>query len=162
VSLREISIRQAVAKDVPFIVTCLRRMLADMASVGGHPVAVGKEAWSRQAVEFEGQLRAPECLHLLAETADREPVLVGWAFARQMERDPVFEPARVLHVHALYVSPDCRCQGIGGKLLEALLEWGREIGCSEAELNVLAGNPARSLYAKLGFRAFEVEMTRKL
>ena len=75
--LRDISIRQAMAQDVPFIVTCLRRMLAEMASVGGHPAATGKEAWSHLVVEFEDHLKVPECLHLLAETAEREPVLVS-------------------------------------------------------------------------------------
>jgi GNAT superfamily N-acetyltransferase len=137
-------------------------MLAEMASVGGHPVATGAEAWSHLEAEFRDDLMATECLHLLAETAETEPVSVGWAFARKVERDPVFKPAGVLHIHALYVSPSHRRQGIGQTLLETLLAWGMEMGCQEAELNVLVGNPARALYTGLGFGAFEIEMRRKL
>jgi len=43
-------------------------------------------------------------------------------------------------------------------LLEAVLEWGREKGCAEAELNMLVSNPARRLYEKLGFKEFQLEM----
>ena len=101
-------------------------------------------------------------LHLLAEAGDTEAIPVGWAFARGKELDPLFKPTRVLHVHALYVSPAYRRQGIGRALLEAVLEWGRSEGCVQAELNVLVDNPARGLYDQLGFDAFEIEMARKL
>jgi GNAT superfamily N-acetyltransferase len=133
-----------------------------MAALGGHPIATDPEPWADMELEFRGHEGAPDCIHLLAETVAREPAPVGWAYARTTEHHPLFEPARVLHVHALYVSPPYRRQGVGRALLEAILEWGRSTGCSTAELNVLTGNPARSLYGKLGFEAFEIEMTRKL
>jgi ribosomal protein S18 acetylase RimI-like enzyme len=156
-----VSIRQAKAADVSTMVEFLRRMLADMAAAGGYPVATEPEHWTDVEREFQGHLQAPGCLHLLAEKADTTGT-VGWAFARSAERDPVFEPARVLHISALYVSPSYRRQGIGRALLAKVLEWGHNIDCTEAELNVLVDNPARSLYQQLGFREFEIEMTRKL
>jgi len=144
------------------MVEFLRQMLADIADAGGYPVATALEHWTNVETEFRDHMEAPGCLHLLAETADTRPCAVGWAFARSTARELVFEPARVLHISALYVSPSYRRRGIGRALLVKVLEWGRSIGCTEAELNVLVDNPARSLYQALGFGAFEIEMTRKL
>jgi GNAT superfamily N-acetyltransferase len=157
-----VSIRRATEADVPRIVEFLRYMLADMAAVGGYPVATDSEQWTNVETDFRDQLQAPDCLHLLAERIDTPPSAVGWAFARSTEREPVFESAHVLHISALYVSPPFRQQGIGRTLLAKVLEWGRSVGCTEAELNVLVDNPARSLYEALGFSAVEIEMTRKL
>jgi len=137
-------------------------MLADMAAVGGHPIATHPEPWTRTEAEIQDSLQKPEHVHLLAETTGTEPGTIGWTLARTTERDPLFEPARVLHISALYVLPPCRRRGIGRALLEAVIEWGHSVGCVEAELNVLVDNPARSLYESLGFNAFEIEMTRKL
>jgi GNAT superfamily N-acetyltransferase len=156
------SIRRARATDIPCIVAFLRQMLADMASVGGRPLASGDEPWIEIEKAFQEQQHDPERIHLLATTGAPGSDPVGWAFARSKEPDSLFEPARVLHIHALYVSPPHRRQGIGRALLKELLAWGRSVGCTEAELNVLVDNPARSLYHKLGFREFEIEMTRKL
>jgi GNAT superfamily N-acetyltransferase len=133
-----------------------------MRAAGGYPVATEPNPWTNVEAEFREHLQAPDCLHLLAEMSHTHPTAVGWAFARTTERDPVFEPARVLHVHALYVSPAHRRQGIGRALLSEVLEWGRSTGCAEAELSVLVNNPARSLYKSLGFGTFEIEMTREL
>ena len=76
--------------------------------------------------------------------------------------EEVFAPRRMVHIHALYVQPGWRKKGVGGKLLEAALEWGRQNGCQEAELNVLAGSPARALYESMGFVPFEVNLRRSL
>jgi GNAT superfamily N-acetyltransferase len=157
-----ISIRPATTSDVPTIVAFLRRMLADMAAVGGYPVATDSEHWADLETEFLDHLQEPGHLHLLAETGSALTEAAGWAFARTKERELVYEPAHVLHISAVYVSPPYRRRGIGRALLEAVLEWGRRSGCTEAELNVLVDNPARSLYREFGFREFEIEMTRKL
>ena len=158
----QVSIRRATEADIPLIAEFLRHMLADMAAVGGHPVATDSEHWTNIEAEFQDHLQAQDCLHLLAERPGTQQSTVGWAFARSTKREPVFKAARVLHISALYVSPAHRRQGIGRTLLAEILEWGRSMGCTEAELNVLVDNPARSLYGELGFSAFEIEMTRKL
>jgi GNAT superfamily N-acetyltransferase len=158
----KVSIRRATEADALSIVKFLRDMLADMASVGGYAVSTDKEPWANMKAEFQDQWQSPEHLHLLAERPGPEAAPVGWAFAWTTARDALFEPARVLHISALYVSPAHRRRGIGRTLLAEVLEWGRSEGCTEAELSVLVDNPARSLYGDLGFSAFEIEMTRKL
>jgi predicted enzyme related to lactoylglutathione lyase len=46
--------------------------------------------------------------------------------------------------------------------MEEALSWARGRGCVEAQLNTLVGNPARALFASLGFREVESRMTRSL
>ena len=156
------SIRRAAATEAPTIARFLRDLLVEMVPLGGPPVAAEPDLWSRLEREIREGLEGKGHLHLLAQVVDPVPTPVGWAQARVVGRPPVYEGARVLHIHAVYVSPPYRNRGIGRALLEAVLEWGRSIGCTEAELNVLIDNPARSLYRDLGFSAFEIEMTRKL
>ncbi len=60
----------------------------------------------------------------------------------------------------LIVDPQYRGRGIGGKLLQTLLDHGKEhLGVSVAHLEVYEGNPAIRLYERMGFR--EVGMQKK-
>lgn len=53
----------------------------------------------------------------------------------------------------IIVAVDHRNQGIGERMLTALLEWGRQRGARRAHLAVMCENaPALRLYEKLGFR----------
>lgn len=57
------------------------------------------------------------------------------------------------HVTTFAVLPAWRRQGIGGRLLLALLELAQELGASVATLEVRLSNlPARHLYERFGFR----------
>lgn len=94
-------------------------------------------------------------LFLQAEVAAE---VVGLLEARVDTTGGVFEPKRLLHVSAIYVRPERRRQGIARHLLELGFAWGRERACAEARLNALAANPARTLYASLGFQEFRIEM----
>ncbi len=159
---RQVAIRPAAATDAPIVVQYLRDMLQELASMGGHPVSRNADQWAHLLHEIQGGIQEPSQLHLLAETVGSVPALVGWAYARLVDREPVYEPERVLHISALFVYGPYRREGIGRALLEALLEWGRDSACVEAELNVLVGNPARTLYERLGFSASRVKMALKL
>ena len=158
----DLSIREAGAADAPTVVHLLRRMLDEMASLGGHPVSKNESEWACIEAAIVSEIEREDRLFLMAEQAGPDPIPIGLAEARVATRSPIFEPARVLHVHALYVESAHRRQGIAGALLEAVLDWGRASGCVEADLNVLLANPARALYEGLGFRARQVEMAREL
>jgi len=55
-----------------------------------------------------------------------------------------------LWINEVGVAPAYRCRGIGTRLLEALFEHGRALGCHEAWLGTEESNPAaRRLYAKV-------------
>lgn len=55
------------------------------------------------------------------------------------------------HLHQLHLLERFRNRGIGTRLIEALLDNARREG-RKVVLNVLRGNPAVSLYRRLGFR----------
>jgi GNAT superfamily N-acetyltransferase len=82
--------------------------------------------------------------------------------ARIVGLTEAFAPKKTLHISAVYVVPAHRRHGMARRLLEAALDWGRQAGCVEADLNTLVHNPARALYERLGFTAFELKMVRRL
>ncbi len=57
---------------------------------------------------------------------------------------------RVGEVYTLYVEPDFQNQGLGRRLLDALLRQLQADGCDTAILWMLADNPARFFYEGLG------------
>jgi len=62
-----------------------------------------------------------------------------------------------LQITAVAVHPGHRRRGLARRLLEALLQLGREAGAERASLEVASGNEAaRALYAGLGFQEVAV------
>jgi ribosomal protein S18 acetylase RimI-like enzyme len=73
-----------------------------------------------------------------------------------------FEPKKTMHLSVVYVVPESRRSGVGRRLVEKALEWGRAIGAEYCALNVLEKNPAKSLYTTLGFVDTDVQMTKRI
>lgn len=66
-----------------------------------------------------------------------------------------------LHVELLWVAPAHRCQGIGGRLLAAIIAEAERAGLP-VKLGVLVGNTgAARLYRRLGFVAVSITMSLK-
>lgn len=106
------------------------------------------QPWSRAF--FEKELATPFA-RLVVATADRA---AGTAVIGYTCRWRVTDEVHLLNVA---VHPDCRGQGLGRTLLEAVLEEGRAVGSRSVFLEVRAGNVvARRLYRHLGFRELGV------
>ncbi|WP_369266324.1 GNAT family N-acetyltransferase [Streptomyces harbinensis] len=59
-------------------------------------------------------------------------------------------------LRSLWVSPEARGEGVGGRLIEAVTAWARQSGSATLKLAVLPGNePAIALYRRHGFVATE-------
>ena len=65
----------------------------------------------------------------------------------------------VLELQELMVSPECRKQGIGGMLVEAMLECALGAGCIEA---VVPTRRAKNFYVRLGFEETATFLKRRL
>jgi ribosomal protein S18 acetylase RimI-like enzyme len=155
-------LRPVTKEDMEIARRLLREMLQEMASAGGDPPGDETEIqkWFEQSLK--SALENEDHLVLLAQTAEPADNPIGLVEASLTELHPVFAKRRLLHIHAIYVEPDYRRQGIGRQLMQAAMQWGLEQGCTQVELNVLAGNPALKLYQTLGFKVFELDMRRNL
>lgn len=76
-----------------------------------------------------------------------------------LRRDTFRKAAHKARIWGMYVSPEFQSQGIGRRLLEAVIDAGRKMGgVEQLHLEVVVGNgPARSLYLALGFQSYGVE-----
>jgi ribosomal protein S18 acetylase RimI-like enzyme len=158
----EFTIRNAETDDVPNIALFLRRMMIDeMYASGGYPVSKNDTDWEKYSEIIKNNQNNPECIYKIAEIPHTNN-LVGVSEAKITNRFYVYEQVLTLHIHSLYVEKKFRRKGIGKELLEAVIKWGQENKCEEAELEVFADNKAKLLYEQMGFRPFEVKMVRKL
>ncbi len=158
--MAEPTFRDAGADDAATVADLVRRMVVDMATYGGHAPARDPSAWGNAAAAILAGVAAGTGRFLIAAAANGDPVGAGGADLVTL--GGAFAPRTTLHVGVVYVAPDFRRRGIGGALLERLIDWGRAVGAELCDLNVLTANPARSLYERCGFQPFEVRMVRAL
>jgi len=158
--MAEFGLRGATPDDVGMIVAMIRRMVADMASHGGH-TAAGEAASSDEATAaIARDLADPRRRFVVAQSHAGD--WLGVAGGALATLGGFFAPKETLHVSVVYVVPEFRRAGIARALLKSLLAWGCAAGAGECDLNVLAGNPARRLYETLGFAPFQVKMVLPL
>jgi ribosomal protein S18 acetylase RimI-like enzyme len=106
------------------------------------------------------QLAEPEVVILVAESQDG---VLGYAYAGLEGADymALRGPAGVLH--DLVVDPGHRGQGIGRRLLDAMIEALAARGAPRVVLSTAERNEdAQRLFERAGFRRTMIEMTREL
>lgn len=94
----------------------------------------------------------------LAETGtptETNKRIVGLAMC--FEGFSTFRAAPLLNLHDLTVHPQFQGQGIGDKLLSAVIDFARQANYCAVTLEVMADNPARRLYARHGFESLQGE-----
>jgi ribosomal protein S18 acetylase RimI-like enzyme len=92
--------------------------------------------------------------HLMVLAIEDDGLVVGQARAIiHMSPDQADE----LYIDNMGVDPAFQLNGLGGRLLDELLAWGRERGCDYAWLGTESDNlPARGLYDSRGGKAQEM------
>lgn len=105
--------------------------------------------------------RAENGVTLIAEI---DGAIVGFADVRIVESpDPMHRGFTYSHVVEVAVSTAHRSQGIGGRLLEAAEDWGREKGAEFASLEYLVVNErAGELYQRKGYHPAAVLAIKRL
>lgn len=110
------------------------------------PVDLGYQNFEAEMAAMPGKYAAPMGALLLARRSDGLPI--GCVALR-----PMHEPGRC-EMKRLYIAPEGRGQGLGRRLVEALMQDARRIGYREICLDTLPHMAdAMGLYAKLGFAA---------
>jgi ribosomal protein S18 acetylase RimI-like enzyme len=153
----EIVVRDARFDESRFIMEMTRLMVRDMEQYGGRTATPDESAWDEQAVRIAEELKENNFKYLIAEVGDGKRI--GLSEARINILEGVFAAKRIVHVGVVYVLPSFRRAGVGSKLISQILDWGRHVGGDYFDLNVVAGNPAKSLYQKFGFSDAAINMT---
>ena len=110
-----------------------------------------------QAERARGHVDDPEAVLFVADDAGE---VVGMALGEQALSDDGSGPPvdGLCHVSMVFVAPDRWGEGLGGRLVDALLEEIRRRGYERAQLWTQRGNArARRLYEGRGFRPSERE-----
>jgi GNAT superfamily N-acetyltransferase len=156
----EIVVRDARFDESRYIMEMTRLMVCDMERYGGRTPTTDESAWDKHAVRIAEELKEGKFKYLIAEVPDGKRI--GVAGARINILEGVFAARRMIHISIVYVLPSFRRAGVGSKLISQTLDWGRDVGGDYFDLNVVAGNPARSLYQKFGFSDAAINMTRPI
>lgn len=139
----------------PVMIQLTKEHVAAMPDIFFLPEDAPKKYWFDKAFE-------PDNLLLFAEDGDK---LVGILKAHvQMEGDSphtVMLKRKTLHVADMVVEQSARGQGVGRKLFEAALKWGKEQGAVDSTLSVYAFNKgAIAFYESLGYKPLSQEMRK--
>jgi ribosomal protein S18 acetylase RimI-like enzyme len=120
-------------------------------------VVEGYAWWFKRELERQG------AVILVAEAAgsDAEPRIVGYAYGALAERDWNLLLDEHGAIHDIYVADDERRGGTGALLLSAVIEALEALGAPRIVLSTMPKNfAAQRLFARHGFRATFIEMTR--
>lgn len=87
--------------------------------------------------------------------------IVACGYARLDKSAAHFQSELNVYMGFMYVIPEQRGKGLSGQLMQALIEWGKEQGATEARLDVYASNePAIRAYEKAGFKSMLLNMRK--
>jgi ribosomal protein S18 acetylase RimI-like enzyme len=150
--------RTAADTDAATITGLLKRMVEEIASLGGYAVSQDPDVWKQFEGAIERSAQQEDNVLIVACPSDNSEEVIGFVSGYIKTLEPLFEPRRILHISAIYVLALHRRQGVARMLMHEALEWGRNHQCVEAELNTLVTNPARKLYEKVGFAESELTM----
>jgi GNAT superfamily N-acetyltransferase len=155
-----IVVRDARFDENRHIMEMTRMMVCDMEQYGGRTPTTDESAWGEHAVRIAEELKDGNFKYLIAETMDGKRI--GLAGARLNILEGIFATKRIIHISVVYVLPSFRRAGVGSKLISQTLDWGHVVGGDYFDLNVVVGNPARSIYQKFGFSEVAINMTRPI
>jgi len=155
-----IVLRPARLEDLGVVARMAEKLLALHHAFDGQRFFMPESAAEGYAGWFAQELERTEVVLLVAE---REGLLLGYAYGRLEERDwnQLLDACGALH--DLWIEPDARRDGVAEALVLAVVEALREKGAPRVVLHAAAANQsAQALFARLGFRRTMVEMTREL
>jgi GNAT superfamily N-acetyltransferase len=132
-------------EDLPFVAELYASTRREEVAMTGWPAEM-QEAFLNQQHEAQHS-------HYSLHFADAEWLIIereGEAIGRLYLRDVPDN----LHVIDISLLPECRGKGIGGAIMQDILDQARDLG-KGVTIHVERHNPARGLYARLGFEMIE-------
>ncbi|APR81327.1 Histone acetyltransferase HPA2 [Minicystis rosea] len=154
------TIRPAARADMPAVARLAAKLVRFHHALDPHrfmcmePLEPGYERWLTR------ELGDPEAVIVVAE---REGVVIGYAYGRVEERN--WNALLDAHgaLHDVFVDEAARARGVGEALVESVCARLRALGAPRVVLHTATQNvAAQKLFAKMGFRSTMIEMTREL
>ena len=127
---------------------------------GTHDAAMDVTWPVREGLDYYGGLLSDEtCLLAVARDGDR---VVGHLVGKLLEPDSL-RLQRFAVLESMRVDPTRRSRGIGGRLIDHFLDWGRQHGAQQAGVSAFAANlGAQRLYQRHAFVPMTVTMRTAL
>jgi ribosomal protein S18 acetylase RimI-like enzyme len=150
-------IRPATPDDVPGVVPMVDRLAAFLAERD----RAKYDALDHVGDMYRGWLRTravdPRSVFLVAERQAGQ--LVGFLIGTVEREIPIYRLEEYGFIHDVWVEPDYRNEGLARQLVTMAVERFTGIGMRQVRLDVLIANdPARGLFKKVGFRESIIEM----
>ena len=74
-----------------------------------------------------------------------------------------FVEDRFAFIYEFVILPEYRNKGYGRKILDEAMQWAKNRGLTDIELNVLSNNySARAFYERMGFDEFQLKLRKKI
>lgn len=137
-------------------------MWGELAGFHAHldPTFAPSEHWSREYGAYLRTLMTRD--DAIAIIAKDGPEIIGYAIGRITTLPSFFEHRFRGYIHDVYVRDARRRQGVGRKMVEAILDWLRSRGVTIVELTVAANNEATGFWEHLGFQTYMHQMKADL
>lgn len=101
--------------------------------------------------------------HTRIFVAERGDVLVGFIAACLWEPPPIYAVSEEVYVTEIYVAPDARGQGVGGRLLAVVKAWAEALPVERLRVGVLAANAdGRAFWERQHAQPFSLTLTIEL
>lgn len=118
------------------------------------PMGGGEPLTTETKKHLASELQKRSFMTSLIAYVDGKPA----GLANCIESFSTFACKPILNIHDMAVSIDFRGLGLSQKLLDAVEQLAREMGCSKVTLEVLSGNKvAMNAYQKFGFTGYELD-----
>lgn len=139
-----VQLREATLNDLPTLLEFEQALVAYERPFAPH-LKQGKIHY----YNIEAYIQDPNICVMVAE--DKGGIL-GSGYALIRENIPYKTPAQLVYLGFMFVRPSARGKGINGKIMTALMQWGKDQGYTEFQLEVYDQNSsARKAYEKMGF-----------
>jgi ribosomal protein S18 acetylase RimI-like enzyme len=153
-----VQIRRATARDVREILP----VWGELAGFHAHldPAFTPSAQWPREYGAYLRTLMTRD--DALAVIAKDGPEIIGYAIGRITTLPSFFEHRFRGYIHDVYVREAYRRQGVGRRMVEAILDWLRSRGVTMVELTVAANNDATAFWERMGFDTYMYQMKADL
>ncbi len=156
---KEVSIRIGNESDIDKIIVLWERLMRFHENCVSDFV-LNKDAKQKMTAYLQSFFNSQEKTVFVAEQSNE---IVGYIFGLIKNKAPVFEENVVGEIGDTFVREDMRGKGVGEELVKTVLEWVKQKGLKNVELNMYPDNKvADAFWDKMGFKPYFLTRRKKI